>query len=191
MSLTHTHAKQLAFVQGKLDAAEKLAVTRRQHTYDLVKEWIILKIDKRLNELNLTKNYSLVEEFQMTWDAVVKTKEPFEKFEDNFLSQGILAPGQVLPDFVEFLLTCSVEDGGGEEDEYFFEAADQTWKVKSVSFEGGPAIEKKSKFWLNVSVKFEKVVLHECCISGDYHVASQMVTNGDDWMYRGCWEAFE
>ena len=189
MSLTHTHAKQLAFVQGKLDAAEKLAVTRRQHTYDLVKEWIVLKIDKRLNDLlEETKNYSLVEEFQMTFSRVATTEEPFEKFEDNLLSQKMLVPGQVLPDFIEFLLTCSVEDGGGEEDEYFFEVADDSWKVKSVSFEGE---EGRNVNWLNVSVKFEKVVLHECCISGEYHIASQMVTNGDDWMFRGCWEAFE
>tara|TARA_R110000744_G_scaffold153824_1_gene268256 strand:- start:785 stop:1420 length:636 start_codon:yes stop_codon:yes gene_type:complete len=211
MSLTHTHAKQVRDLEQKVADLEKAAgaahlrqcslthtlVTRQgkkqEHYERLIKNWITMRIKNEVEEL-------VGDEFEMKFnrsDIHVECQTEFDTGDVVGGSIGgredYICPGEVIPDFVEYLIICERE--GEDNEDYFFQVDGfGEWYVKGVRLSGAardiggkPSLIK----WMKMAVKFEHVKKHECCISGEEYREYEMVTNGDDWMFRGVWEAFE
>tara|TARA_R110000824_G_scaffold218342_1_gene404916 strand:+ start:257 stop:943 length:687 start_codon:yes stop_codon:yes gene_type:complete len=228
MSLTHTHAKQVAELEKKLaelqedrnaiateiaredkrrydNLSQTLATERaqnldkkhkhQQHNIKIVKEWITFKIEKEIRQSNVGDEEDIEMDFG---NLCVEVTGDFVAASGAGCSQKLRA-GEVVPDFVDYLLTCQAEDCD-EDEEYYFHVNDEMWQVSEVLLSGKDNIHgkmyrgrdtKNPLKWLFCSVRFSKIEVQECCVSGDTYPVSQMVTNGDDWMYKGIHEAFE
>tara|TARA_R110000803_G_scaffold54460_1_gene111156 strand:+ start:472 stop:1089 length:618 start_codon:yes stop_codon:yes gene_type:complete len=187
--------EQVANAQTLLQQQDGIKRAQRKHSDHIAKEWITTKLEKEINRLEDEKDIIEIDFKRLN----VEVTEEFGPQDSGALRH--CSPGEVVPDFVNLLFNCERErDEGGDNEEFFFHTDGEMWFVADVcltgkghKFSAAYASDKsRSQLkWMYLSVKFEKIEHQECCISGDSYPVSQMVTNGDDWMYKGVWEAFE
>tara|TARA_R110000787_G_scaffold213678_1_gene323162 strand:- start:175 stop:762 length:588 start_codon:yes stop_codon:yes gene_type:complete len=195
MSLTHTHAKQVTELQSTIVELGRINARQKNHTDRLVTDWISMKIEKELPCYDLGDQG----EFEMRFGKSQIGVQCETEFDTGTVVGGsigsraeYICPGQVIPDFVEYLILCEQEEDN--EDYWFRPEGFGEWYVTRVRL-SGKARELRGKptmlKWMAMIVTFQKIEQQECCVSGETYPVSQMVTNGEEWMYRGVWEAFE
>ena len=184
--------ERLVNAQSMASDAARIKHAQEKHSIEIFKQYMTAQIEK---ESSRSEGEDDIVEIDFGRLNVEVTQE-FGPQDSCALK--VCSPGEVIPDFVNYLLTCQRE-GQGDED-YFFHTDGEMWFVADIDLTGkghklvkthfGPASTSHLK-WMYLSVKFEKIEQRECCVCGDTYPISQMVTNGDDWMSKDVWGGFE